>query len=281
MTNDSGPHVTVCTDDPGRTPRVMEHASALTAAAGGRLSVLHIVDGERASEQQAKAALAGTHVDRDVSAFVASRQGDERIADAIARQAAECRADMIAVDSRDLTMFRHVIRGSTAMEVLSATMTPLMVASTAIERPRDANEFHFAVLADGSEASLAVLTGLEPLFGRPNMRFTLLQIYVPRLGDRGELVEMASCEQQLMALLPRFPESTRVSCHIGLVDGLESVAHAILRVAGELGVDSIAMATQGQTAVRHVLLGSVALAVTQHSSLPVILARATKGQRPA
>jgi nucleotide-binding universal stress UspA family protein len=50
-------------------------------------------------------------------------------------------------------------------------------------------------------------------------------------------------------------------------------AEEILRVAREEKVDLIVMGTHGRTGVRHLLLGSVAEAVTRHAPCPVFTAR--------
>ena len=50
-------------------------------------------------------------------------------------------------------------------------------------------------------------------------------------------------------------------------------ADAIVRVAQELGVDLIVMATHGHTGLRHVLLGSVAEKVVRHAPCPVLTVR--------
>lgn len=50
----------------------------------------------------------------------------------------------------------------------------------------------------------------------------------------------------------------------------------ILRVAGERGVDLIAMGTHGRMGVAHLLLGSTAERVVRHSTCPVLTVRAEK-----
>jgi nucleotide-binding universal stress UspA family protein len=51
-------------------------------------------------------------------------------------------------------------------------------------------------------------------------------------------------------------------------------AAEILRVAREEGADLIVMGTHGRTGLRHLLLGSVAEAVTRHAPCPVFTLRA-------
>jgi nucleotide-binding universal stress UspA family protein len=50
-------------------------------------------------------------------------------------------------------------------------------------------------------------------------------------------------------------------------------AEEILRVAREEEIDLIVMGTHGRTGVRHLLLGSVAEAVTRHAPCPVFTVR--------
>ena len=57
-------------------------------------------------------------------------------------------------------------------------------------------------------------------------------------------------------------------------------AEEILRVAREEKVDLIVMGTHGRTGVRHLLLGSVAEAVTRHAPCPVFTARISSEATP-
>src|SRR5262245_47537112 len=53
-------------------------------------------------------------------------------------------------------------------------------------------------------------------------------------------------------------------------------AEAIVRMAEELGVDLIVMATHGRTGLPHILLGSVAEKVLRHAPCPVLTVRQRK-----
>jgi nucleotide-binding universal stress UspA family protein len=192
---------------------------------------------------------------------------------AIARAALEVDASIIAIDSHHLTMMGHLLQGSTSMEVLGHTDTPLLVAGPHVNgRPVRAG-YHVVVCSDGSPTSEDILVKLSSVLAAPPVKFTLLRIYEPRLGDEGRLIELESCEQYLHGLRAQFPDASGVDCKVSVVEGLESVPHAIIRIAADLDADAIAMATQGSSAARHVLVGSVALAVAGHADVPVLLAR--------
>ena len=53
-------------------------------------------------------------------------------------------------------------------------------------------------------------------------------------------------------------------------------AEAIVRMAEELGIDLIVMATHGRTGLPHILLGSVAEKVLRHAPCPVLTIRQRK-----
>ncbi len=55
--------------------------------------------------------------------------------------------------------------------------------------------------------------------------------------------------------------------------GFESIATAIVHAATECQANLIVMGTHGRTGVNHLLLGSVAEAVTHHADVPVLLVR--------
>ena len=59
--------------------------------------------------------------------------------------------------------------------------------------------------------------------------------------------------------------------HVTETDGVEDVAHRILGVADELGVDLLIMGTHGRHGVGRLLLGSVAERVLRQSTRPVLL----------
>ena len=277
MTQPEQLHIAICADRANEPPRVLAHACALAAVAGARLSLVHIMDPGASASDQASAADQLSRLPQGAGASgtprVAVREDGEKVSGAIARTAARLPSNLIALDSRDLSMARHVIRGSTAMEVLSAVKTPLMVAGSKVEPPRSGQGYHLAIALDGSATSEAIFSSLGGFLELPGLQFTLVQVYEPRIGDQGELQEMQSCDQRLATLRRRFPATANVDCRVSRTEGLESVPHAILRMVDGLHVDALAMATQGETAARHVLVGSVALAVTQHSPLPVILTR--------
>jgi nucleotide-binding universal stress UspA family protein len=258
-------------------PRIFGHVEAFAAAARANLALLRVVDPEVEQLEQAaiEQTLADIVRDQGASATITVRAREERqsAAAAIAHVATQLHANLIAVDSRDLTMLRHAVRGSTAMDLVAATRTPVMVASSKIQGPRASGDYHLVVTSDGSAKSDAVIDTLQDFMNLPTVRFTLLQLYVPTIGDQGNLIEMDSCEEHLEVLRRRIPSSAHLARRVDKPEGLESVPHAILRIAADLEADVLVMATQGATAARHVLVGSVALAVTQHAPLPVVLAR--------
>lgn len=90
----------------------------------------------------------------------------------------------------------------------------------------------------------------------------------PNLRD--ELKKAA--DRDLAELRNRLPKDLSVDCRLR-----EGIPHIqILECAQECAADMIVMATQGNTGLKHVLLGSTAERVVRMSAIPVLTIRATQ-----
>ena len=199
----------------------------------------------------------------------------ERVADAIARQAQELDASLIAMDSRNAGGLRRIVRGSTGMSVLGTTSLPILFTAGKTEEPAPRQRRPYTIVAttDGSARSDDVLLALAPWLKAKTVRVALVRLYVPTLGDAGSTSETRRCYAELDNQLARTGLPRKVSGLVEPVREFETVPAGITRVAGELGADVIAMSTQGHTAARQVLLGSVATAVLDRARVPVVMAR--------
>lgn len=78
-----------------------------------------------------------------------------------------------------------------------------------------------------------------------------------------------ACDRDLADLRAKVPPSTPVEVHVR-----EGIPHMqILDCAKDCGADLIAMSTQGNTGLKHVLLGSTTERVVRMSPLPVLTLR--------
>jgi nucleotide-binding universal stress UspA family protein len=267
--------ILVCTDRSPDSLVALDCASRLAGVTAARVTLCHVADpAEPQDAARAERELREIVRDRTdpVSPVVLRPDAGESVEARIVRYAAELQAGTIALRGTDVTMLGHLFRHSTSMEVASATPIPVMVAGPAVRPPAAGDGYHVVITTDGSAASTGVLASIGPLLTLPGVRATILRLHEPRLGDRGRAVEMASSDEQLAGLSPHLPQDVRVDCVLAEVDGLESIPHAIIRLAADLDADAIAMASRGQTRAHHVLVGSVTLAVVKHAPVPVIIA---------
>lgn len=125
---------------------------------------------------------------------------------------------------------------------------------------------HARALASALGAELTVLSvqpdpvsGMAGEFG-----------YIPPLSSD----ELAEQENELRAALAgAFPD---LQVQVATAEG-RSVWQTILDTASALGANMIVMTTHGRTGLSKMLLGSVAEAVVQHATVPVLL---VKGEQP-
>lgn len=120
---------------------------------------------------------------------------------------------------------------------------------------------HAAALATAIRAELTLLRVLDPLVDAAD-------IVAPRLDEALERVRATWLTdlQQTIAAARVNAKPVVVTRRHG-----EDLGDSILRVATDLGVSLIAMDTQGHSAVKEVLFGSVALSVVGASSIPVMI----------
>ena len=159
------------------------------------------------------------------------------------------------------------------MAVLGKTSLPLMLTGGNSTRPAERAGYHVVATSDGSPASAAILPAIAPLVAGTSAKVTLLRVCEPRSGRPSPEAEIETARSQLESLRPRLPQGLPVDVCCRACDYGDEVADAIVLAALELGADAIAMATHGQSALRHLLAGSAALNVLERSPLPVILSR--------
>lgn len=212
-------------------------------------------------------------VDLQAVTSVVVLRNRERVHQAIVRRAEEIGATMIAIGTHGASMLRRAVLGSVAMGVVRDAGIPVMAVGPDCEAPSDADDFRILATCDDDEESGAIVGTLSKLAEGGGARVTLLTVYEPRLGDLGDEEERERLLAQLEAHRSQFQPGADVECAVRTLEGTERVDSAIIRIARELDVEAIAMATQGYSARRQFLTGSVGVGVLKHATVPVILVK--------
>ncbi len=196
----------------------------------------------------------------------------------ILRAASERGALVTAMSSRGSNAARHAVLGSVALSVLDKTPIPMLLAGQRIKLPAQRRKYYHIVLTtDGSDDALRAVEAVLPLSEHDCVKVTLLRIHAPRLGDRGDAIELAAAKEDLDRLRQRFPSPERVRTVVRSIFKLGGIDSAIVDAATELRASVIAMASHGHSRKYHVFMGSTAMGVLGHSTLPVLLVRSAPG----
>lgn len=140
---------------------------------------------------------------------------------------------------------------------------------------------------DSSAHSLRVLPHAAKFAAGLGGELVLLRVFDPRVDAASEpgvtLAEatasaMQRWRKELLALLER--EGIAGDAIVGQKGRGEEMHAALLRIAGESGAGMMAMDSRGAGALRHALLGSVAMGIIGNSKLPVLVT-GQKAEAPA
>lgn len=200
----------------------------------------------------------------------------ESVQETITRTAAELDARVIVMGSHGAGWLRRAVLGSVAMGVLTQAHCPVLVVGPRAEHPvavAEGGSYTMLLTDDGSQGLRDTLDAVWPLAEASRLRLVLLHLYEPRLGDDGEGEETDRALRRLDAERARLPDPGVAHSEVRTLPDFERVDAALLRVADELGVQAVALATQGYSARRHILAGSVAVGVLKSARLPVLLVR--------
>ena len=197
-------------------------------------------------------------------ARAAFRLGDPHRA--LLEAAEELGADLIVVGTRGTSGLEHFLLGSTAERVIERAACPVLTVHPGQEPPQGALG-HLLVPTDFSDdAEMAVAAALQLLApSGQELRLTLLHAYY---------LPIEYTAYGTIPTSPRYLEDVAGAAESRLTEVAEGLARpglaietrsqegfppeAVLKVAGELGVDLIAMGTRGRTGLEHLLLGSTA-----------------------
>lgn len=284
-------NILVTTDGSERSYDVLPHVERFASQLGGSVTLLRIlnplidVGGEVDVDLEAACSRVARAWEGEMAAvlrrygivgetLVVLLQRGEDVHEAVLRVGGAREAALIAMHSRGSGALRHALLGSVAMGVLGHSTTPLLLIGANAAQPASAPGYHIVATSDGSPASTAVLKALGPLVAGTLARVSLLRIVELRSGRASPEVEIQAATAQLESLKALLPEGVagEVCCRTCKHD--EEVAGAIVAAARELKADAIALSTHGESALHHLLAGSVALSVLERAPLPVILSRA-------
>ena len=269
--------VLVTTDGSAPSHRVLPHAALLATALGAPLVLLQVSEDAEADAGRAAADATATlrRLGIDGEVVVEAQEAEEDTAAAILRVADRLDAAVLAIDSRGHGAMHHALHGSVALDLLRTASLPLLVSGPNLEPPApEAAPYRVVATSDGSPASAEVLRRLASLGADGGIAVTLLRVHEHEPGGRDNEAAMQACRDELESARRLLPASLSVDSVLREIPLGAGVDTAIIETAQELGAHAIAMSTQGHSAPRHVVMGSVAMLLLGRSPLPLLLARA-------
>lgn len=138
------------------------------------------------------------------------------------------------------------------------------------------------VTLDGSRGARAALKPAADLARRLGTDLVLLHIHRPS-ARVANIFDDRERERAIAAEIERWREELRreaegitgvpVTVDVRPLGDLFYLADAIVQAAKDHRADYIVMSTRGESAIRHLVMGSVALDVVAHSPVPVVVVR--------
>ena len=203
--------------------------------------------------------------ERSVSAF-----------DAIMRVATERTPDVIVMGTHGRSGFRELLMGSTTEKVLRYASCDVLTVRAEAAVPVDGRFRKLLVPVDFSQRARRALDGVRALREEGSATTYLVHVVEPLppmyfAGDISTLFELDG------DLYGRIESSLRewakdlTDCEVRVGEG--SAAVEVARIAEELEVELIIMATKGLTGAERLLVGSVTERVCRLATVPVLAMR--------
>jgi len=237
-------------------------------------------------ERDLSASLGGLAQSPDVKLRARAAWGS--MGEALAREAATERADLVLVGSEQPHGWERIKRPSVAISALHAVTIPLLCVpeSTHAVRPRETPPVPalWSVMAatDLSDAGNAVVAhALSLLRGGGVIHLVHVRehelpspayAYAPVEGMLTP-AKRAEMEERLRELIPSNAARSGVTVNVSVIDGGHA-AEQLASAAHRLGVDAVVIASHGRSGFKRAVLGSVAEAVVRTSEIPVYVVRA-------
>lgn len=284
--------IIVTTDGSPASRRVLPHVAAIARAGSAKVTLLRVLNPltdavdvfalnqttairslESTWRAELESVLSAAGIEGAVRVEVLDRHED--VSGAILRVADEADAGLVAMHSRGSGVIRHAVLGSVAMGVLGKTRAPLLLTGQNEEAPAAAvsGRYRIVVATDQSPASDAGCLAIMPLLDECSADIALLTVWGPRDGSPTPNVEEQEIRGHLERLAKALSPGRRVAIEVRWLGVEEELADAIVRVAMNHRANAIALSTHGHSALRHVLMGSTALAVVERSHVPLLLTR--------
>jgi nucleotide-binding universal stress UspA family protein len=269
--------------------RALPYAIALAKVLDGRLLLLHARPA--LAPRQEPAFDPSAVADRvraegvEAEAQVYPIYGDERI-HAICETVRERQADLVAMSTHGRGGLGRWLYGSVADAVLRQAEVPVLLVSSACERPWPADRApRILVPLDGSELAEQALDPVRTLAAELRARLLLLRVVErPRRAATAAGQAAATSDPDLDAArgyLERVATrlgTTAQDVEVQVVDG--GPAAMIATIAREQDIDLIAMATHGRGGLARLTLGSVATGTLHRADVPLLIVRPAALRQP-
>ncbi|WPP49787.1 universal stress protein [Catalinimonas niigatensis] len=175
----------------------------------------------------------------------------------IVRALLEKEADLVVMGSKGVSGTQEILIGSNAERMVRLSPCPVLIIKDKADFSRIENIVYATSLRNEESTVIKVLGKLQHAYGA--------QLHVVRVNTLSNFLDDPLVRKQLRAFaknhhLKNYTLST--FSDIGEEEG-------IIHFADEVGADLIAMSTHGRRGLRHLLEGSVAEDVVNHTKLPV------------
>lgn len=258
-------------------PRVLE-----TIVRGGVTVLDPTFDNTRRQEMERYVKRAAKRVQKQTGIAVEPHVREGEAAEVIATFAAAAREGLVVMSSHGRGGFKRFWLGSVADRLLHQARVPVLLLkggrSTGSRMTGAAVFTRMLVAVDGSERSEVALRAAQALLAGTGGSITLAHVI-----DSAVAVPATHLQQrpeQFIGesyLAPLAREATTDGVEVDyrvVVD--DSVAPAIVQLAGELDADCVVVATRGAGATERLIFGSVADKVVRTSPVPVFVCPAVR-----
>lgn len=274
----------------------LDHAAAVAAWYGARLTVLHVVPNmpvmdlpPAGMEENDRDRVLGClrrftqHVTKVPLEFAIEEASD--VHQEILEQATALPADLLVVGTHGRSGFGRLLLGSVTEKLMRKSPCPTMVVpGRASDLPADAPVVFHRILCpvDFSDASIRALEYAVTLAEETDAELTLLHVIEmpPELrefpiaaGVDVESLHAATEADRLGRLQALVPDQARTYCTVQTEIREGATYRAILKAAAERQVGLIVMGVQGRGAIDLAIFGSNTARVARAASCPVLIVR--------
>jgi nucleotide-binding universal stress UspA family protein len=229
-----------------------------------------------------------------LNSLIARREGDSSVAtvsyygDAaplIVGEAQARYADVIVMSTHGRSNVERIVYGSVASDTLRGAGVPVLLVPRGCDRPWSPETPGRVLIAvDGSDQSHGILAPAMALADTLGAPVTLLRVVAPvkyiRVAEYEDLVAVptegisgSEAEEYLNQIAADWHAGHRTIATL-VVEGVD-VAESIVSAAEDQSASAIAMATHGRGALASLVTGSVATAVLQRATVPILMVRPT------